>query len=42
MEDVGWVDRFNNRRLLEPIGTMPPAEAEANVYAALETEDIAA
>ena len=37
-----WVDWFNNRRLLEPIGNIPPAEAEANFYAALETEDIAA
>ena len=24
-----WVDWFNNRRLLEPIGNMPPAEFEA-------------
>mgnify|MGYP001826115723 FL=1 len=24
-----WVDWFNNRRLLEPIGDMPPAEYEA-------------
>jgi len=31
-----WVDWFNNRRLLEPIGNIPPAEAEANFYAALE------
>lgn len=30
-----WVDWFNNRRLLEPIGNIPPAEAEANFYAAL-------
>ncbi|UWQ47293.1 IS3 family transposase [Leisingera aquaemixtae] len=37
-----WVDWFNNRRLLEPIGNIPPAEAEANFYAALETEGIAA
>ena len=37
-----WVDWFNNRRLLEPIGSIPPAEAEANFYAALEIEDIAA
>ena len=29
-----WVDWFNNRRLLEPIGYLPPAEAEANYYAA--------
>lgn len=28
-----WVDWFNNRRLLEPIGNMPPAEAEAHYYA---------
>jgi len=25
-----WIDWFNNRRLLEPIGNIPPAEAEAN------------
>ncbi len=37
-----WVEWFNNRRLLEPIGTIPPTEAEANFYAALETEEIAA
>ena len=37
-----WVDWFNNRRLLEPIGNIPPAEAEANFYAALDTEPLAA
>ena len=37
-----WVDWFNNRRLLEPIGNIPPAEAEANFYAALEKSDMAA
>ncbi len=37
-----WVDWFNNRRLLEPIGNIPPAEAEGNYYAALETEAMAA
>ena len=37
-----WVDWFNNRRLLEPIGNIPPAEAEANLDAALETETVAA
>lgn len=37
-----WVDWFNNRRLLEPIGNIPPAEAEANFYAALERSDMAA
>ena len=28
-----WVDWFNNRRLLEPIGNIPPAEAETRFYA---------
>ena len=37
-----WVDWFNNRRLLAPIGNIPPAEAEANFYAALETDAMAA
>jgi transposase InsO family protein len=37
-----WVDRFNRRRLLEPIGNIPPAEAEANYYAALQTTEMAA
>ena len=27
-----WVDWFNNRRLLEPIGYMPPVEYEAMYY----------
>ena len=27
-----WVAWFNNHRLLEPIGYIPPAEAEANYY----------
>ena len=37
-----WVDWFNERRLLEPIGNIPPAEAEANYYAELETSAVAA
>jgi putative transposase len=37
-----WVDWFNNRRLLEPIGNMPPAEAEARYHAQLEEPAIAA
>jgi transposase InsO family protein len=37
-----WVDWFNNRRLLEPIGNIPPAEAEDAYYAALEDTPIAA
>jgi transposase InsO family protein len=27
-----WVDWFNARRLLEPIGCVPPAEFEARYY----------
>jgi putative transposase len=37
-----WVDWFNNRRLLEPIGNMPPAEAEERHYAMLEQAAMAA
>jgi transposase InsO family protein len=37
-----WVDWFNNRRLLEPIGNIPPAEAEAAYYTALEPSAMAA
>ncbi|PZX11756.1 integrase-like protein [Palleronia aestuarii] len=37
-----WVDWFNNRRLLEPIGNIPPAEAETNFYAALDADAVAA
>jgi transposase InsO family protein len=37
-----WVDWFNNRRLLEPIGNIPPAEAEERYYAQLEAMKIAA
>ncbi len=31
-----WVDWFNNRRLLAPIGNIPPAEAEERYYAMLD------
>jgi transposase InsO family protein len=31
-----WVDWFNHRRILEPIGNIPPAEAEENYYAELD------
>ncbi len=37
-----WVDWFNNRRLLEPIGNIPPAEAEARFYAMLGEQKLAA
>jgi putative transposase len=31
-ETLKWVDWFNHRRLLEPIGNIPPAEAEQRYY----------
>lgn len=37
-----WVDWFNNRRLLEPIGNIPPAEAEERYYATLDDTAMAA
>jgi len=37
-----WVDWFNNRRLLEPIGNIPLAEAEASYYAMLQEPAMAA
>lgn len=37
-----WVDWFNNRRLLEPIGNIPPAEAEERYYAMLKEPAMAA
>jgi putative transposase len=37
-----WVDWFNHRRLLEPIGNIPPAEAEDRYYAMLEQTAMAA
>jgi transposase InsO family protein len=35
-----WVDWFNTRRLLEPIGYVPPAEYEARYYERLHTTTI--
>jgi len=37
-----WVDWFNNRRLLEPIGNIPPVEAEQRYYATLDDVPLAA
>jgi transposase InsO family protein len=33
-----WVSWFNHRRLLEPLGHVPPAEFEANYYRILESQ----
>ena len=35
-----WVAWFNHHRLLEPIGNIPPAEAEANYYRQLAESEI--
>ena len=32
-----WVAWFNHHRLMEPLGYIPPAEAEANYYQQLKT-----
>jgi putative transposase len=37
-----WVDWFNHRRLMGPIGDMPPAEAEKRYYAMLDEPAMAA
>ena len=37
-----WVDWFNNRRLLEPIGDIPPAEFEQAYYDQLDGQAVAA
>jgi putative transposase len=37
-----WVDWFNNRRLLEAVGNVPPAEAEARYHARAEVQALAA
>ena len=37
-----WVDWFNHRRLLEPIGNIPPAEAEQRYYKQLSELPMAA
>jgi len=39
---LDWVDWFNNRRLLEPIGFIPPAEAEERYFAMLNHKAMAA
>jgi len=37
-----WVSWFNHHRLLEPVGYIPPAEAEANYYRQLASQPAAA
>jgi transposase InsO family protein len=42
MATLRWVEWFNNHRLFGQIGHIPPAEAEANYYAAIEALDMVA
>lgn len=35
-----WIDWFNNRRLLEPIGNIPPAEVKANLVEVSEAPSL--
>ena len=37
-----WVDWFNNRRLFEPIGNVPPREKEIEYYQKLQGSAMAA
>ena len=41
-ETLKWVDWYNNRRLLGPIGYITPAEEEQAFYANLNTLDMVA
>ena len=41
-ETLKWVDWYNNRHLLGPIGYITPAETEEAFYANLNTLDMAA
>lgn len=40
--NLEWVDWFNQGRLLEPIGNVPSAEAEARYHAQAEVQALAA
>lgn len=42
MATLRWVDWFNHHRLFGPIGEIPPAEAEADYYAARDILDMVA
>ena len=41
-QTLKWIDWYNNRRLLAPIGYIPPAEAEQAYFATPKTLDQAA
>ena len=37
-----WLDWFNNRRLFEPMGNLPPSEKEIESYRTLQRSVLAA
>jgi putative transposase len=39
---LGWFDWFNTRRLLGPIGHIPPAEAEQRYFDEVDAAAVAA
>ena len=41
-ETLDWVDWFNNERILEPIGNIPPAEFEMLYYQRQEVQAMVA
>jgi hypothetical protein len=41
VRDARWVDWFNHRRLLEPVGNIPQNEAEQQYFATLDQMKIA-
>ena len=42
MITLEWIDWFNKRRLLGPVGNIPPAEAETTYYAQRDALDMVA
>jgi transposase InsO family protein len=40
LDTLEWVSRFNHHRLLEPLGYIPPAEAEVSHYKQLSSQAI--
>ncbi len=42
LANLRWVDWFNNRRLLEPIGNIPPVEYEREYYRIQEAQAVVA
>jgi len=39
MATLEWVSWFNHQRLMEPLGYIPPAEAEVNYYRQIASQE---